>query len=266
VAWSSYAILAFATVVALGLLTLAVRAGRLSGVDSYAAGHLMPFGTGFESGGSSLLARLTAYPGHSFHLGRVVRLPASALFSSLLIAVVSVTLGRRGRRLDATLWLLAFGAVIVAELLGKLVVAKPPVYGVVHGSPTALGFTHSFPSGHAARATLLAAAAALTWPKLWPLFAAWAAVVVVTAELDAIHTPSDLAGGLLIGALLTFGVLTVTHLHSLSVPEGSSPDRRSELRPAQPALNPLDATSRPIAGERSDHLSNVPKEWHTDVE
>ena len=65
------------------------------------------------------------------------------------------------------------------------------------------------PSGHAARSAVLAATATAVWPRLWPLFAGWVAVVVVSAELDAIHTPSDIVGGLLLATAVIFGVLAV---------------------------------------------------------
>jgi membrane-associated phospholipid phosphatase len=191
---------------ALGAL---VASGHLSGIDSYAARHLMPFGTGIEHGGSHLLVRLFAYQGHQFHLGRVLRLPASALLATVLILAVCLVLWRRGRRDLALLWLAVFVICNLVEGVGKLTITKPTIYVVSHGSLTAAGFPHSFPSGHAARAAVLAAAAASAWPRLWPLFLAWLVVVVVTAELDAIHTPSDLAGGLLLAGALISAVIAV---------------------------------------------------------
>jgi membrane-associated phospholipid phosphatase len=215
--------------VAFAMLAALVATGHLNTVDSYAVRHLMPFGTGIEHGGSHLLVRLLAYQGHQFHLGRVLRLPASALLSTVLILAVCLVLWRRGRRELATLWLAAFVVANVAEGIGKLAITKPTLYALSHGSLTPAGFPHSFPSGHATRAALLAAAAASAWTRLWPLFLAWVVVLVVTAELDAIHTPSDLAGGVLLAGALISAVLAINRrrLHGSGV--------RSQVSPSEEA-------------------------------
>ena len=109
----------------------------------------------------------------------------------------------------AVLWLAGFAAATFVEGFGKLVITKPPLYAVVDGTSRVAGFSHSYPSGHAARSA--------SWPRrrprsglrLWPLFAGWVAAVVVSAELDAIHTPSDIVGGLLLATAVIFGVLAV---------------------------------------------------------
>ena len=70
-------------------------------------------------------------------------------------------LWRRGNRLLAVLWLGALFAADVVELAGKVSIAKPALYTFQDGALRPLGFHHSFPSGHAARSALLAAA--LIW-------------------------------------------------------------------------------------------------------
>ena len=186
-----------------------VAQGELSGLDGYALHHLMPFGSGVAAGSPGLLGKLFAYSSPKFHLGRVLRIPASAGVSSILVLVLAAILWRRGRRAVAVLWLAGFAAATFVEGFGKLVITKPPLYALVDGISRVAGFSHSYPSGHAARSAVLAAVATAVWPRLWPLFAAWVAVVVFSAELDAIHTPSDIVGGLLLATAVIFGVLAV---------------------------------------------------------
>ena len=191
------------------LLAGLVAGGELSAIDTYAVHRLMPFGAGIGHTQTSLFERLVAYKGDQFHLGQALRLPASVLGSVAATIVGCSILWRRGRRSLAVLSLTALFLENVVETVGKLLIAKPPIYVSTNGSPLLVGFRHSFPSGHAARAAIVAAVAAFVWRRVWPLFAAWVVVVVVSAELDAIHTPSDLAGGLLLSSALIFGLLTL---------------------------------------------------------
>ena len=95
---------AFLLFCALGLL---VRQGGLKPIDTYAVQHLMPYGDGLTGQGTSRFAQLVAYKGQQFHAGRALRVPASALPSVLLIAILSIVLWRAGRRRLALLWLAA---------------------------------------------------------------------------------------------------------------------------------------------------------------
>jgi undecaprenyl-diphosphatase len=62
---------------------------------------------------------------------------------------------------------------------------------------------HSFPSGHAARATMLAAVAAgLGSPWLGLGLLIWALLVGTARVMMGVHYPSDVAAGLLLGALM----------------------------------------------------------------
>ena len=198
-----------AAFLALAVLGALVSAGALKSIDTYAVHHLMPFGTGLSDNHTTLFSRLVAYSGDRFRAGTALRVPASLLPSAVLVTIFSAFLWRAGRRRLALFWLAALFLVDVAEWAGKHVIAKPQMTIVYHGVVTPVGFTHTYPSGHAARAAIVAAAAASVWRRLWPLFALWFVAVVVTAELDANHTPSDLLGGIFLAAGLIAAILAV---------------------------------------------------------
>jgi membrane-associated phospholipid phosphatase len=59
-------------------------------------------------------------------------------------------------------------------------------------------FNHSFPSGHTVRGLLLAFLIAELVPTLRPLLAAWLVVMSASLVLTSMHTPTDVAGGVLL--------------------------------------------------------------------
>lgn len=65
---------------------------------------------------------------------------------------------------------------------------------------------HSFPSGHAARASLIAVLV-LLWGPGWlaPIIAAWAPLVVLARVAMGVHYLSDVVAGALLGALFAVG-------------------------------------------------------------
>jgi membrane-associated phospholipid phosphatase len=84
----------------------------------------------------------------------------------------------------------------VIETVCKHVLTRPALHA--HHSHI-VGFDSSFPSGHTLRTILVAAAFA------HPLAAAWAVASIVVIELAGWHTPSDIAGGLLLAGLALLG-------------------------------------------------------------
>ena len=67
---------------------------------------------------------------------------------------------------------------------------------------------HSFPSGHAARAMMLAVVAlglGPTWPGLALLL--WAPLVGMARVALGVHYPSDVAAGMVVGIIMGFVVL-----------------------------------------------------------
>jgi undecaprenyl-diphosphatase len=59
----------------------------------------------------------------------------------------------------------------------------------------------SMPSGHATTAVALAVAFSALWPRIWPLVWSFAIVICVTRVTIAVHHPTDVLVGALIGAL-----------------------------------------------------------------
>ena len=129
----------------------------------------------------------------------VVTAPASLILSFVLVAGCCVAMQRRGRVRAAYAWAAAWLVGNIVEVLCKATLTRPPLYS--HGLHV-IAFDSSFPSGHTIRSIVVAAAIATTFPaaRLW--VAAWAAVCLVLLEADAWHTPSDIAGGLFLSALL----------------------------------------------------------------
>jgi membrane-associated phospholipid phosphatase len=69
------------------------------------------------------------------------------------------------------------------------------------------GLDMSWPSGHALRCTLVAAVVAAAWPRLRVPLAIWLAAAVVLLELAGFHTPTDIAGGLLLATAVAAGAV-----------------------------------------------------------
>ena len=68
-------------------------------------------------------------------------------------------------------------------------------------------FDSSFPSGHMARAVLLAACLVACFPRTRPFVLVWLVAVAIQAVVGGWHVPSDVAGGLLlasVGCVLAF--------------------------------------------------------------
>jgi membrane-associated phospholipid phosphatase len=87
----------------------------------------------------------------------------------------------------------------VIEVVGKAAISRPALFahaggGLIHVVP----FDTSFPSGHETRAVLLVACLAACFPKAAAGRAAWLVAVTVMLVVGGWHTPTDVAGGLLI--------------------------------------------------------------------
>jgi membrane-associated phospholipid phosphatase len=174
---------AFACLSAFAALAIAVAAGAFTGLDQWAVEHLMPGGR-FTGGEPSLLDALVPLAGTRWSstwsvLVNVVAAPASFLVALAIVAW-------RSRVLAALLV-----AAVAVETLCKELLTRPELQ---HGGRHVVAFDDSFPSGHALRAVLVAGALAS------PLAAAWAVAAVALLELAGWHTPTDIVGGLLLGA------------------------------------------------------------------
>jgi PAP2 superfamily protein len=189
---------------ALAAVTGLVATGVTRAVDQYAVDHLMPGLYPFFDGDGFVWlppGRLVAGWNSDRvinHVADRVMVPASAAFATLAVLLVLVL----ARRLDRRIWLLAYAAALAVELIGK---------STIHTNPLVVGASHelriwkfddSFPSGHATRAVFVAGLVATAWPRVRLVAAAWALAVVVLLVLAGTHTPSDVAGGVLLALML----------------------------------------------------------------
>jgi membrane-associated phospholipid phosphatase len=130
--------------------------------------------------------------------------PCSVLISGLVIATVAGVLWRRAEPIAAWAWIGAWVVGNGVEVVGKWVIGRPGLFGTaadgkrVHVST----FDHSFPSGHMIRGLIVAAAVAVVWRRAMPRILLWAGLVAVFLVVTSAHTPSDVAGGALVGTIV----------------------------------------------------------------
>jgi membrane-associated phospholipid phosphatase len=143
------------------------------------------FGAGEPSSWKSLIPFGTTDWGSAWSIvSNVVALPASFLIALVLVAWRS--------RLLAVLLV----AAVAVEALCKEVLTRP---GLDHGAHHVVAFDDSFPSGHALRTVIVAGAFASPWATVW------AVAAIVLIQLAGWHTPTDIAGGVLLGLLALLG-------------------------------------------------------------
>jgi membrane-associated phospholipid phosphatase len=209
-----------ALVLAAGFAALAVAVAYSSALhraDEWAVRHAMP-GLSSRSRAPSTIASAVPFRHVSLHGRALIRaatdlwtLPASPLVSALLFGGGCVLLLRRRARSAAVVWALVWLAGNTVEALTKHVLGRPALYAVDRGRRIhVLGFDHSYPSGHALRAVLLAGLVAALWRRFGALAAVWAAAALPLLLLAGFHTPSDLVGGALLAGLLLALVPLVT--------------------------------------------------------
>jgi membrane-associated phospholipid phosphatase len=198
--------LSAALAAAYAALAVLVATGAANGLDQWSVDHLMP-----GLGGASVTPTKTEALVPLLHSGwhepldvaaNVVTLPAQAVVGSVLFAACLFTLARRGRTHAALAWGIAWVAANAVEVLCKSVLSRPLLHR--DGAPL-WALQSSWPSGHTLRSVLLAATVAAVWPRAGRWIAAWAAASLVLLELDGVHVPTDIAGGLLL-ALLAAGL------------------------------------------------------------
>jgi membrane-associated phospholipid phosphatase len=191
---------AVALAVTYATLAVLVAAGAFTGVDQWAVDHLMP-SSAFHRGRPGLLEAAIPLLHQRFDsplalAADIVTLPAAALVS---LAIVVAAWRVAGLGLVA-----AWAAGSAVELLCKHVLVRPALYdGTFH----VVAFDSSFPSGHALRAVLVACAVTQTWPRARGAAIVWVVASVVLLQLAGWHTPTDLAGGLLLGGLAALALV-----------------------------------------------------------
>jgi membrane-associated phospholipid phosphatase len=106
-------------------------------------------------------------------------------------------------------WAAAWVVAVAVELVFRHTLTREPLYR--HGVHL-VAFDSSWPSGHALRCALVAAALAAAWPRVRIPLAVWLAAAVVLLELVGFHTPTDLAGGLLLATAAAAGAAAAQRL------------------------------------------------------
>jgi membrane-associated phospholipid phosphatase len=210
------------------VLAALVAAGSLAGVDQWALDRLMP---GLGSGAKQPSVLSSAFPifdaaserGH-VALSAVTYATvwvASFVPSLLVVAGVSWWLWSRGRERLALGLGAAFVAVNAVEAIGKAAIVRPALFATADGVRSHIEpFDASFPSGHMSRAVVLAACVAVCAPRLRRAAVAWVVAVAVLLVVGGWHTPSDVAGGLLLGVA---AVLVATRRRSDPAAAGRVP-------------------------------------------
>jgi membrane-associated phospholipid phosphatase len=211
--------LGIATFSLAGFVTVAllVASGGTSSVDQFSVDHLMlglyPYvddGMRWSAVGAQRAGWLSGPISSATNPDRIVNriadvayIPASGFVASALVFLLIVVALFRGQRIAAACWAAAYAAGNGFEIIGKELIERPQLYVTAqYGSVPIWKFDTSFPSGHTIRAILLAALVAWMFPTLRTLAAAWAAIVVVLLVVAGTHTPTDVAGGLLVAVAL----------------------------------------------------------------
>jgi membrane-associated phospholipid phosphatase len=166
---------------------------------------------GRSSGPPTTLESIVPLLDATFHplgvgVAEIVPLPGQVVFSLLLVLAAAWRLWTRGRVEAAVCWTTAWLVAVAVELVCRHTLTRESLYR--HGVHL-VGFDSSWPSGHALRCALVAAALAAAWPRLRIPLAIWLAAVVVLLELAGLHTPTDIAGGLLLATAAAAGAVAV---------------------------------------------------------
>jgi membrane-associated phospholipid phosphatase len=174
-----------------------VAAGALTHVDQWAVDNVMPGATFRRQGGGlleGLVPLLHSHWSSTYAVAaNIVTLPASFLISLGIVFACSRVLG------------LALVAAVAVEVLCKEVLTRPALYD---GSFHIASFDSSFPSGHALRTVIVAGAIAWRWPRTRQIAVAWAIGSIVLIQLAGWHTPTDIAGGVILACLALLGART----------------------------------------------------------
>lgn len=136
----------------------------------------------------------------SFHpagvaIVQIATLPGQVVVSFLLVLLAAWRLAKGGRREAAVSLTAAWCLAVAVEVVFRHGLSRPPLY---RDGVRLVAFDASWPSGHALRSSLVAFAFAAAWPRLRAPLAIWLGAAVVLLELGGFHTPTDIAGGLLL--------------------------------------------------------------------
>jgi membrane-associated phospholipid phosphatase len=182
-------------------LAVLVASGALTAFDQWACDHFMPLAGGASGGPPTVLESLlplfhASWQPAGVAVTQLVTLPGQVVISFALVAAAAW-------KLRAPVWIAAWFAATVVEFAFRHVLTRPGLYrGGVH----IVSFDSSWPSGHALRCALVAAALATAWPRARTALVVWLVASVALLVLAGFHTPTDVAGGLLL-ALVACGAV-----------------------------------------------------------
>ncbi len=201
---ASGALAATATAAFAGIAATVV-VGGFTGLDQWSVNHAMPWLSPVirhQTVTSTLLPFRSGTPDLEIP-AELWLYPASVPISAIIVAVGCSTLARQRRRGEAVLWASAWVAANFVEVIGKHFIDRPALTMLWHRHRVRYtGFDGSFPSGHSARAFLVAALITVLLRRAWITAASWAGTVIVLLVVANAHTPSDVAGGACLGATL----------------------------------------------------------------
>lgn len=135
---------------------------------------------------------------------QIVTLPGQVVVSLLLVVVAARRLWLRGRAEAAVGWTTAWLVSAAVEVVFRHALSRPPLY---RDGTHLVAFDMSWPSGHALRCALVAAALAAAWPRLRIPLGLWLVTAVVLLEFAGFHTPTDIIGGLLLATVAAVGAI-----------------------------------------------------------
>jgi membrane-associated phospholipid phosphatase len=189
--------------VAFAVLAGLVAAGAATGLDRWAAEHAMPLG-GSPGKAPTLSESLVPLLHADWHpvgvaVAQIVTLPGQVAISFLLVLLASW-------KLRTPSWIAVWLLAVAVELVFRHTLMRPPIYR--HGAHL-VGLDMSWPSGHALRCAIVAAALAAAWPRFRVPLAIWLVSVVVLLELAGLHTPTDIGGGLLLATAAVTAAIEV---------------------------------------------------------
>src|SRR5262249_18803561 len=235
------------TAAPLAVLTVLVVTGALTGIHDWAIDHAMPPPHPHSRGGilhSTGLWR--PFPLDAAWWDKLLDMylyPASFLASGLAVATLCTVLARRGAAGPAVVWFGAWLAANLTELVGKLGLERPDVHWSNGARPVhVVPFDHSYPSGHSARAVVLAALVAYAYPRARYAAATWIVFVPAFLVVAGDHTVSDVVGGTLLGLLIVLVAHAIIRAWTRS--ETSSPGSSVASSPTPRSSSPTSPVER----------------------
>jgi membrane-associated phospholipid phosphatase len=177
-------------------LATLVADGLLNPLDQWACNHLMPLAGAPVGGPPSFLESVIPLYHAAWHpvgaaVTQIVTLPGQVVVSFVIVAAVAW-------KLRAPEWVAAWAAATGVEFALRHLLVRP---ALLRDGIHVTAYDSSWPSGHALRCAIVAAVLLAFWPHAKTALAVWLVACAVLLELAGFHTPTDVAGGLLLAAL-----------------------------------------------------------------